>query len=201
MNVIVGLGNPGRRYERTPHNVGFATVDVLAERAGCRMRRSLRFRARSSKAVVAGTPALLVKPETFMNNSGAAVAAALRYFKASRDCLVLVLDDADLPVGRIRIRPQGGSGGHRGLASVIEHVGGDDFARVRIGIGRRHQDEDLVSHVLRSYGTEEWRNMEKVVASAADAVERIVESGTEAAMNVFNGLAVLPERVEAQTAD
>jgi len=190
VNVIVGLGNPGRRYERTPHNVGFAAVDVLAERAGCRMRRSLRYRARSGKAVVAGSPALLVKPETFMNRSGHAVVAALRYFKAQRANLVLVLDDADLPVGRIRVRPKGGSGGHRGLASVIEQVGGDDFARVRIGIGRRHQEENLVSHVLRTYGTGEWATMEKVIKCAADAVERIVESGTEAAMNAFNGLEV-----------
>ncbi|MBL7077775.1 MAG: aminoacyl-tRNA hydrolase [Kiritimatiellae bacterium] len=191
MNVIVGLGNPGRRYERTPHNVGFATVDVLAERAGCRLRRSLRYRARSGKAVVAGSPVLLVKPETFMNRSGHAVAAALRYFKAQQANLVLVLDDADLPVGRIRVRPKGGSGGHRGLASVIEQIGGDDFARVRIGVGRRHQEENLVSHVLRTYGTDEWAEMEKVVKCAADAVERIVESGTEAAMNAFNGLEVL----------
>ncbi len=188
MNVIVGLGNPGRRYERTPHNVGFATVDALAERAGCRLRRSLRFRARSGKGIVAGSPVLLLKPETFMNRSGHAVVAALRYFKAQRADLVLVLDDADLPVGRIRVRPKGGSGGHRGLASVIEQVGGDDFARVRIGIGRRHQEETLVSHVLRTYGTEEWAAMERVIRAAADAVERIVESGTEAAMNAFNGL-------------
>ncbi len=191
MTIIVGLGNPGRRYERTPHNVGFATVDALAERAGCRMRRSLRFRARSGKAVVAGDPVLLVKPETFMNKSGHAVVAAMRYFKAQRTDLVLVLDDADLPVGRIRVRAKGGSGGHRGLASVIEQVGGDDFARVRIGIGRRHQDENLVSHVLRAYGTEEWAKMEQVVKHAADAVERIIESGAEAAMNAFNGLEVI----------
>lgn len=191
MNVIVGLGNPGRRYERTPHNVGFATVDVLAARAGCRVRRSLRYRARSGKAVVAGSPVLLVKPETFMNRSGHAVVAALRYFKAHPANLVLVLDDADLPVGRVRVKPQGGSGGHRGLASVIEQVGGDDFARVRIGVGRQHQEENLVSHVLRPYGTDEWATMERVVKCAADAVERIVESGTEAAMNAFNGLEVL----------
>jgi PTH1 family peptidyl-tRNA hydrolase len=191
VTIIVGLGNPGRRYERTPHNVGFATVDALAERAGCRMRRSLRFRARSGKAVVAGDPVLLVKPETFMNKSGHAVVAAMRYFKAQRTDLVLVLDDADLPVGRIRVRAKGGSGGHRGLASVIEQVGGDDFARVRIGIGRRHQDENLVSHVLRAYGTEEWAKMEQVVKHAADAVERIIESGAEAAMNAFNGLEVI----------
>ena len=117
--------------------------------------------------------------------------AALRYFKARRDQLVLVLDDADLPVGRVRIRAKGGSGGHRGLASVIEHVGGDDFARVRIGVGRRHQEETLVSHVLRTYGTEEWQDIEKVVMCAADAVTCIVESGTEAAMNAFNGQAIL----------
>jgi PTH1 family peptidyl-tRNA hydrolase len=191
VTIIVGLGNPGRRYERTPHNVGFATVDALAERAGCRMRRSLRFRARSGKAVVAGDPVLLVKPETFMNKSGHAVVAAMRYFKAQRTDLVLVLDDADLPVGRIRVRAKGGSGGHRGLASVIEQVGGDDFARVRIGVGRRNQDENLVSHVLRSYGTEEWAKMEQVVKHAADAVERIIGSGAEAAMNAFNGLEVI----------
>ncbi|NQU40979.1 MAG: aminoacyl-tRNA hydrolase [Lentisphaerae bacterium] len=195
MNVIVGLGNPGQRYERTPHNVGFDVVDRLAQRVGCRVRRSLRFRARAGKALMAGSPVLLVKPETFMNNSGLAVAGALRYFKVSRDGLVVVLDDADLPVGRIRIRPAGRSGGHRGLASVIEHVGGDDFARVRIGVGRRKQDENLVSHVLRPYGTEEWQDIMKVVECAADAVEQIVESGVEAAMNAFNGIAVLPEQL------
>ncbi len=191
MNVIVGLGNPGRRYERTPHNVGFAALDVLAEQAGCRVRRSLRFRARIGKAHLAGSPVLLVKPETYMNRSGHAVVAALRYFKADRADLVLVLDDADLPVGRIRVRPKGGSGGHRGLASVIEQVGGDDFARVRIGVGRRHEASNLVSHVLRPYGADEWAAMEKVVGCAAEAVRQIVESGTEAAMNAFNGLEVL----------
>lgn len=141
--------------------------------------------------MLAGQAVLLVKPETYMNRSGQAVADAMRYFKAERSDLVLVLDDADLPVGRIRVRPQGGSGGHRGLASVIAQVGGDDFTRVRIGVGRRHEEEDLVGHVLRPFGTEEWARMEKVVKSAAEAVERIVESGTEAAMNAFNGLEIL----------
>ena len=190
MNVIVGLGNPGRRYARTPHNVGFATVDVLAQRAGSRLRRRLRFKARAGRATVAGEPVLLVKPETYMNRSGYAVTAALRYVKAPRSGLVLVLDDADLPVGRIRVRPRGGSGGHRGLASVIEQVGGDDMARVRIGVGRHSGDENLVSHVLRPYGAEEWAVMEKVIECAANAVECIVASGTEAAMNAFNGLEV-----------
>lgn len=187
MNIIVGLGNPGRRYERTPHNVGDATVDVLARRSGSRLRRGLRVKARSGRAKVAGQPALLVKPATYMNRSGYAVTGAMRYVKASRADLVLVLDDADLPVGRIRVRPKGGSGGHRGLASVIEQVGGDDFARVRIGIGRRHEDANLVSHVLRPYGAEEWALIEKVIECAADAVACIVASGTEAAMNAFNG--------------
>lgn len=183
----MGLGNPGRRYERTPHNVGFAVVDVLATRAAGRWRKRWRFRARTADVTIAGVPLVLVKPETFMNRSGSAAAGLLRYHKGAAGDLIVVVDDADLPVGRIRIRPRGSSGGHRGLASIADHVGSGDFPRVRIGIGRSGHQEELVSHVLHPLAGEAWRRMETVVAHAADAVECMVASGVETAMNRFNG--------------
>jgi len=187
--LVVGLGNSGRRYARTPHNVGFVVVDELAQRAGCRLRRSWRFDARIAKGDVAGRPAMLAKPETYMNNSGIAVGAMLRYYKLDAAALIVVLDDADLPQGRIRIRPKGRSGGHRGLASVIEHIGGSAFTRVRIGVGRRDDAEDLVGHVLQPYGEAAWQRMEAAARVAADAVGTVVDEGVAAAMNRYNGVA------------
>ena len=188
MKVIVGLGNPGKRYADTPHNGGFAVVDALAETWNCRLRRSFRFGARCGKARGNGEPVLLVKPETYMNNSGQAVGGLLRYHKAPPSDLVVVLDDADLPLGRLRVRACGSSGGHRGLASVIGHVGGEAFARVRIGIGRRGQEEDLVRHVLSAFSARDRPRADRAVDMAAEAVQCVLEHGVEAAMNRFNGI-------------
>jgi len=136
VKVIAGLGNPGREYAQTPHNVGFDVVVMLAERLQAEWRNSRRFQARTARATFAGCECLLVQPQTFMNLSGTSVAAVLRYHGGCPADLVVVLDDADLPLGRLRIRKSGSSGGHRGLASVIDVLGGGDFARVRLGVGR-----------------------------------------------------------------
>lgn len=186
MKLIVGLGNPGGKYVGTPHNVGFAVADELAERWSERFRRSLRFSSRIAKVSLNGESVWLVEPQTYMNLSGQAVGAILRYNKLDRSDLIVVFDDADLELGRIRIRPKGGAGGHRGLESVIAHVGGADFARVRLGIGRRGQTGNLVSHVLKPFSGEQKREFGDAIGRAADAVEEILGHGVDRAMNRFN---------------
>ncbi len=186
MRVIVGLGNPGKQYVHTPHNVGFDVVEKLAVRWDCRVTGSFRFRARTGKAVVNGESVLLVQPQAYMNNSGPALAPLLRTKGAGAQDLIVVADDADLETGRLRVRAKGGSGGHKGVASIIASLGTEEFARVRIGIGRAVEGRDLVEHVLTPFSVEERRQMDDVIERAADAVLCIVESGVEAAMNKFN---------------
>lgn len=189
VKLIVGLGNPGREYERTPHNVGFAVVDALAERQPVRFKRSLRWSALVADARVGGEPVLLVKPQTYMNSSGVAVAAVVRYYKLAVGDLTVVVDDADLPVGRLRVRARGGSGGHKGLASLIAHLQDDAFARVRVGIGRARGAEDLVDHVLAPFSAAEARELAPALERAAEAVACVVRQGVDAAMNAFNAAA------------
>ena len=189
MKVIVGLGNPGREYENTPHNAGFAVVDELAVRLDCSFRKGFRFDAGIAKAMHGEEDVLLVKPETYMNRSGHAVASILKYKGAAAADLVVVSDDADLAAGCLRLRNKGGAGGHKGLASIIECLGTQDFARVRVGVGRDAAG-DLVDHVLRRYSAGEREAMGKVYGLAADAVGCILERGMDEAMNRFNGAAV-----------
>jgi peptidyl-tRNA hydrolase, PTH1 family len=186
VKIVVGLGNPGKQYADTPHNAGFEVVNDLSVRLDCRLRRSLRFDARIGHAVRAGEPVLLVQPQTYMNNSGMAVAAVVRYYKADPRDLIVVSDDADLALGRLRVRVRGGSGGHKGLASIIQHVGTQDFARVRVGIGREKDGVDLVEHVLTPLSAEGRKQMSVVVDRAAQAVLCSVDCSVEEAMNRFN---------------
>ncbi len=186
MKLIVGLGNPGERYRGTPHSVGFETIDVLAERLGISLRRSFRFNARLGRAEVDGNDLLLVQPQTFMNNSGYAVGAILRYHKLGASDLIVVVDDADLKLGRLRIRAKGSSGGHKGLASVAEATGGGHFTRVRLGIGRGSGGQELVTRVLSRFAGEERAVMDGTVKRAADAVLTILRDGLDKAMNEYN---------------
>jgi PTH1 family peptidyl-tRNA hydrolase len=186
VRVIVGLGNPGKQYAHTPHNVGFEVIETLAARLDCSLRRSFRFQARTGKAVVNGEPWLLVQPQGYMNNSGTALAPLLRTKGAQATDLIVAVDDADLEIGRLRVRARGSSGGHKGLASLIASLGTEGFARVRIGIGRDSGGGDLVEHVLTPFSVEERRKIDEAIARAADAVLCVVESGVDAAMNRFN---------------
>ena len=186
MKLVVGLGNPGRKYEGTPHNVGFTAVEGLAQQCECRFKRSLRFRAHTARTTIGSEAVLLVKPQTFMNLSGEAVGTLLRYHKATPSDLIVLLDDVDLEVGRIRIRPQGGSGGHKGLTSIIQHVGTGDFVRIRMGVGRGRGTADVVSHVLSPFASAERDRVGSMTERAADAVREILESGVNSAMNRFN---------------
>lgn len=199
MKTVIGLGNPGREYESTPHNVGFLVLDRLAQRFSCAVRKSARLQAGVGRiALDDGSAVLLVRPLTFMNRSGEAAAAALRYYQGDPRGMVVVLDDADLPMGRMRIRAAGGSGGHRGLASVIEQCGTDGFARLRIGIGRARETDrgGLVDHVLSPFTAAERAWVERIVARAEEAVLDILRDGVETAMNRFNGLTILENEAE-----
>ena len=186
MKVIAGLGNPGSEYDDTPHNVGFDVVALLAGRLAADWRRSTRLQARLARADRAGETWLLVQPQTFMNLSGASVAPALRYHGGGPEDLVVVLDDADLPLGRLRIRADGGSGGHRGLASIIAALGTEAFARVRLGVGR-DAGSGLVDHVLGKFDPGRRAQARQMVVTAADAVQCLAENGVAEAMNRFNG--------------
>lgn len=186
MKVIVGLGNPGRQYVHTPHNVGLEVIAELAQRHGCAMRRSFRFRARTGKGAIAGQQVLLVVPVAFMNNSGPVVAAIVNKLGVAVQDLIVIADDADLAEGQLRIRARGGSGGHKGMQSILDHLGRDQFVRVRLGIGRRRNAADLVTHVLTPWSATAWKEMEPMIGRAADAVAFLLEHGVEAAMNAFN---------------
>lgn len=190
--MVVGLGNPGSRYENTPHNVGFAALEELASFLGVSLRRSWRFRARAGKSALDDTEVLLVQPLTFMNNSGSVVAAMLRYRQIAPEDLVVISDDADLKIGRIRVRPGGSSGGHKGIESIIGQLGANNFVRIRIGIGRSADRADLVEYVLRPFSTAEKalaREMEKL---AAEAVRHVITTGVTSAMNRYNGIDRFP---------
>ncbi len=186
MKLVVGLGNPGREYEWTPHNVGFMAVEALAERLECRLKSSWRFEARVGTAVYKGQDLLLVEPQTYMNASGRAVGAILRYRKLTPADLMVVVDDADLPLGALRIRKQGSSGGHRGLVSIEAALGTAAYERVRIGIGRGQDRRALVDHVLSAFTAAERETMAAVTQQVADAVLCAVEWGVDTAMNRCN---------------
>jgi PTH1 family peptidyl-tRNA hydrolase len=186
VKLIAGLGNPGESYANTPHNVGFDVVDVLAKRLEAGWKNSSGFHARVARTVYAGEVLMLVKPQTFMNLSGTSVAPVLRYYGGETRDLTVVLDDADLPLGRLRIRASGSSGGHRGLASVIETLGTDAFPRVRLGVGREERG-GLVDHVLGKFDETRLSLARAAVEAAADAVMCLIANGLNESMNRFNG--------------
>ena len=185
LKMVAGLGNPGRRYRRTRHNLGFRVVDELADGAGIKLKKKNKLSARIGQGVDGGVPLLLVKPQTFVNASGPAVARVMSYFQVELSGLLVVTDDVDLPPGAIRIRRRGGAGGHRGLRSIIEALGSDDFARLRLGIGGAHLS-DLTGHVLGRPGDDEENQCSRAIAAAAAAVKFIFRDGIEAAMNRYN---------------
>ena len=184
MRFVVGLGNPGERYRRTRHNAGFMAVDVLASR--CDAAGRVRGDAWVAEARLAGGPALLVKPLSFMNASGEPVARVLAEHEGSPADLVVVVDDVALELGTLRVRERGSHGGHNGLRSLVETLGTEEFARVRIGVRRGDLPEDLAGYVLDDFPPEEVLVVQEAVGLAADAVLCLLEEGPAAAMNRFN---------------
>ena len=184
--LVVGLGNPGDKYENTRHNVGFLTVDELAERARVPVQR-LKHRALTNTVELGGAKVLLMKPVTYMNLSGEAVRPAADFYKIPPERILVISDDTALDPGKLRIRQKGSAGGHNGLKNIIQHLGTDQFPRVRVGVGQKpHPDYDLADWVLGKFQGEDKKVMDEAVKRAADAVECILKEGADRAMNRFN---------------
>ena len=184
MKIVVGLGNPGNQYKDTRHNIGFLVVDELARRWNTPSWKR-RYDAEVSEHRAIG-PVLLVKPQTFMNLSGNSVREAAKFYKTPSTDIVVIHDDLDLPAGRLRIRERGGSGGHRGIESMLSQLGADDFVRVRFGVGRPPEGWESADYVLGRFAPDEQALIKEAVDKAADAVEVILKEGTAPAMNRFN---------------
>jgi PTH1 family peptidyl-tRNA hydrolase len=187
--LIVGLGNPGAEYTVTRHNAGFLLVDQLARRWRGRWLFEKRFNARIVRSEMDGKKLILAQPQTYMNLSGEAVASIMAYYRVLIDAVLIVMDDADLPLGQIRLRPAGSSGGHHGLESIEQHLGTQNYARLRLGIGRQPSVErQIKDYVLSRFTVEETSLFEEVLKRAEDQVECWVLNGIEKAMTEFNGL-------------
>ena len=185
--LLVGLGNPGTQYENTRHNVGFLVADELAERQNAPIQR-LKFKALTNLLTISGEKVLVMKPVTYMNLSGEAVRQAADFYKVPPDHVLVVLDDTALAVGKLRVRRGGSAGGHNGLKSIIQHLGTDQFPRLRVGVGEKpHPDYDLADWVLGRFTGEDKKAIDAAVKRAADWVECILKDGLEQGMNRFNG--------------
>ncbi len=187
MYLIVGLGNPGEKYENTRHNAGAMAVDRLSSLLGARIREN-RFRALCGKASYEGEKLLIIKPQTYMNASGESVRAAAEYYKIGPDHIIIVYDDVNFECGRLRVRGQGSAGGHNGMKSVIACLGTDAFPRVRIGIGSPQEEGGLIDHVLGRFPKADMEKMDRSLEAAARAALCIVDDGLLRAMDRFNGL-------------
>ena len=185
MKIVVGLGNPGAEYANTPHSVGFETVDAIASAAGVAWVEKRQYKCLWARVSIAGTSCVLVKPQTYMNLSGESVAPIVRYQNATAADLVVVQDDIDLALGRLRIRKGGSCGGHNGIRNVIERLGTSDFARLKLGVGKDRSD--VIAHVLGKFDPISRKIMDREVAEAVKAVVAIVRDGPDRAMNLFNG--------------
>ena len=183
--VVAGLGNPGAQYSRSRHNAGFMTIDRIAKTKNAEPSRR-RFKGVTAEIMLAGKPAILVKPQTFYNLSGECISDLLGYFKIAPEHLIVVHDELDLEAGRLRIKQGGGDAGNRGVRSIAEALGTTDFIRVRIGIGRPPADEETRDYLLRATTAAEKHALAPILERAADAVEAIAEHGLEAAMNRYN---------------
>ena len=186
MSLIVGLGNPGRQYEATRHNMGFDTVDCLIEKHNV-PQGGVKFNAMYGKGIIGGDKAILMKPLSFMNLSGGPVRDMVNFFKIDPEKeLIVISDDIDLEPGQLRIRKQGSAGGHNGLKDIIQKLGTQNFVRIKIGVGAKPQGWDLADHVLSRFPDSERKLVDEAIREAADAVEKIIAQGPDAAMNEYN---------------
>jgi len=189
MFLIAGLGNPGRQYEKTRHNMGFDTIDELIDRHRI-PQGGIAHKAMYGKGMIAGEKVLAVKPLTYMNLSGEAIREYVNYYKMNPETeLIVIYDDIDLDPGQIRIRKKGSAGGHNGIKSIIAQIGTQNFYRIKVGVGAKPKGWDLADYVLGRFSPEERELVDKAICDAADAVEMILKDGIEAAMNHYNGAA------------
>ena len=183
--LIVGLGNPGQKYEHTRHNMGFLTVDLLAEQLNVKLNK-VKFKSAYNIIRFGGQKCLVMKPQTYMNLSGEAVHEAAQFYKIPADHVLVIYDDVSLPVGKLRVRPTGSAGGHNGIKDIIAHLGTQEFQRIRVGVGEKPKDYDLAAYVLGHFAAEDRKKVEEAIAQAADAVGLMVQDRADEAMNLYN---------------
>ena len=197
LHAIVGLGNPGAEYARTRHNIGFMAVERFGEKLGAKWSNEKKFESRIAKVEAAGKRALLCEPQTYMNVSGRAVGALVDFYRLPLERLLIVVDDADLPFGELRMRANGSSGGHHGLESIEERLGTREYARLRMGIGRQRSDvREITGYVLGKFGPADAETLELMLKRAAAQIERWLDAGIQRAMNEFNGSVIAPKKDE-----
>jgi peptidyl-tRNA hydrolase, PTH1 family len=195
--LVAGLGNPGSDYARTRHNVGFMAVERFGRKFSAEWKEQRKFHSRIAKVEIGAPKVVLCEPLTYMNASGEALAALAGFFKVPPERLLVVVDDADLPFGQIRMRGEGSSGGHHGLESIEEHLGTRRFARLRIGIGRTERAlREITGHVLGRFSAEETELLEKVLERCSSQIECYLAEGIQKAMSLFNGAVIAPEKKE-----
>ena len=185
MFVVVGLGNPGKDYAKTRHNVGFDTIDLLAERNNINVNK-IKFKSVYGEGNINGKKVLLVKPQTYMNNSGESLRDIQNFFKVPMENIIVIVDDIDIEFGTVRIRSKGSAGSHNGLKSIINLTGNQNFIRVKIGIGSKRPNQDLASFVLSKFSKEERVSIEEAILTTAESVETIIKYDVDKAMNEFN---------------
>lgn len=186
MICFIGLGNPGRKYRKTRHNIGFMAVDRLAERWQIPFQKS-KFQAEMAETRIDGRKVCLLKPLTFMNLSGEAVRAVMDYYQLTLQEIVVVYDDLDTELGKIRLRYKGSAGGHNGIKSIIEHTGSQEFKRIRMGISRPPQGTEVVSYVLSKFAKSEQEKLQQVTERTADAMEELLHADFDRVMGKYNG--------------
>lgn len=187
MKLIVGLGNPGKKYEKTRHNVGFLVIDELAKRFNTKINK-IKFKSVYGETNLFGEKIIFLKPSTYMNNSGEALREIRDFYKLDLEDIIVIYDDIDIDFAEIRVRKKGSSGSHNGMKSIIYHLQADSFPRIRIGIGKKaHPNQDLADFVLSTFGPDEIIDIEIAVKTAADAVEYMIKNGVDKTMNVYNG--------------
>ncbi len=198
MKLICGLGNPGKKYEQTKHNMGFQVIDRLEETYHIPVNK-IKHRALEGNGIVAGEKLVLLKPQTFMNLSGESVKEAMQFYKLSVEDLIVIYDDISLPVGAVRIREKGSAGGHNGMKNIIAHLGSSQFVRIRVGVGAKPAEWDLADYVLSGFAANEQKEVQDGIALAARAVDLLVRQGLQQAMNQVN-TSVKAKKEPSQTA-
>lgn len=197
MYIIVGLGNPGKEYENTRHNVGFMLIDKLASKYGIAVS-SKEHKALTGKGVIDGQKVVLCKPQTYMNLSGESVRSIADYYKVDPESEIIVIsDDIDLPPGYIRVRPKGSAGGHNGLKNIILHLGTDRFRRIRMGVGAKNEHMDLKDHVLGHFSKDDLVELEQSFSQAEEAIKLLLFDDVDKAMNLYNKKVVKKSEQEA----
>lgn len=184
--IIAGLGNPGMQYDNTRHNAGFNVIDMLAKQYNTEINR-LRFKGKTAEVTIEGIKCFLLKPTTYMNNSGESIVQAMEFYKLDVDKLIVVCDDISLDCGKIRIRRKGSHGGHNGLRSIIDLTGRDDFQRIKVGVGKKpHPDYDLAKWVLGKFNSDDTEKMKISAENACESIKLMIQGKTDEAMNKYN---------------